>query len=499
MKKIVLLPLDERPCNYNFPYELCSNEEVNIVRPKELGDKKTSADVTKLIKFLKEECKRADALVLSLDTLLYGGLIPSRLHTLTQKEAQERMAVIRELKKENPHLKVYAFQCIMRCPKYSSSDEEPDYYETHGANIHQLGKYLHQYRLGLITEGEVTEVKKTVPKEYELDYTNRRAFNLAYNLHTLDLVKEGEIDFLIIPQDDSAKYGYTAMDQEVVREKIAKELLYDQVFMYPGADEIAMTLISRVINEFWKQTPKVYIKYASVHAEFQIPAYEDRSLGETLKYHVIASGCRLTESYEAADIILGITAPGGQMVEAASQPINRQEYQVERNLTEFMLFVGQCIKDGKRVTIGDNAFANGSDLEVIALLNKMKLLDKVAGYAGWNTSSNTIGTALSEGVLHYYYGHTKQLLNFLMERYIEDAGYCALHRGRITKEELPKYDMNYFDVKEKEGVVSKLVEERLNEFKESYLDSVAEHIKIQKVWMPWRRMFEVGLIVVYDK
>ena len=37
---------------------------------------------------------------------------------------------------------------------------------------------------------------------------------------------------------------------------------------------------------------------------------------------------------------------------------------------------------GKPVVIGDNAYANGADLELIALLDKRKLLDKVAGYAG---------------------------------------------------------------------------------------------------------------------
>ena len=31
MKKIVLLPMDERPCNYKFPKRLFENEEINIV------------------------------------------------------------------------------------------------------------------------------------------------------------------------------------------------------------------------------------------------------------------------------------------------------------------------------------------------------------------------------------------------------------------------------------------------------------------------------------
>lgn len=77
MKKTVILPLDERPCNYDYPYQLFSTKDIHIVRPKRLGDKKKSADSNEVMSFLLNECKDAYALVLSIDTLLYGKkLIP---------------------------------------------------------------------------------------------------------------------------------------------------------------------------------------------------------------------------------------------------------------------------------------------------------------------------------------------------------------------------------------------------------------------------------------
>ena len=39
-KKIVLVPLDERPCNMLFPERLFRNEHLHIVRPSALGKKK---------------------------------------------------------------------------------------------------------------------------------------------------------------------------------------------------------------------------------------------------------------------------------------------------------------------------------------------------------------------------------------------------------------------------------------------------------------------------
>lgn len=59
-----------------FPERLFLNEDFNIVRPETLGNKKLPADLDKLASFLRKECKDADGLILSVDTLLYGGLIP---------------------------------------------------------------------------------------------------------------------------------------------------------------------------------------------------------------------------------------------------------------------------------------------------------------------------------------------------------------------------------------------------------------------------------------
>ena len=93
-KKIVIVPLDERPCNMFFPERLFLNEDFNIVRPETLGNKKLPADLDKLASFLRKECKDADGLILSVDTLLYGRLIPSRIHHDTKETLLSSMELI---------------------------------------------------------------------------------------------------------------------------------------------------------------------------------------------------------------------------------------------------------------------------------------------------------------------------------------------------------------------------------------------------------------------
>lgn len=496
-KKVVLLPLDERPCNFNFPGLLFHFDKMEIIQPTELGDKKVPADLQKIEDFVRQECMDADYAVLSIDTLLYGGLIPSRLHSCKEEDAIKRLDLLRTMKRENPSLILYAFACIMRCPRYSSSDEEPDYYAYCGEQLHKLGACIHKQKLGTDTTEEQGALRNQIPDKDLADYTKRREFNLAMNLKTAELVEEGVIDFLIIPQDDSAEFGYTAMDQIAVREFIAAHTLQNRIYIYPGADEVALTLLSRVANHMAEKTPKVYVKYASIHAPFSIPPYEDRSLGETVKSHLMAAGCLQTDSVTEADFILGLTAPARNMQEAVCQPVTTLDYAVERNLTEFVYAVKQYIAEGKVVTIGDNSYVNGGDLELMDMLEQDRLLFKLAGYAGWNTSANTIGTAIAQGVLYLYRGSCREALDFLALRYLEDAGYCGHIRKVVTEEELPFLSMNYFDVREKDGVVSEIVKKRLLAFMQERYPSLAKHLELKAVHMPWRRMFEVELEAAY--
>lgn len=491
--KTVLLPLDERPCNFKYPKLLFSGSDFEVVLPEHLGDKKVPADYGAIRRFLLRECAAADAAVISMDMLLYGGLIPSRLHHLEAACVKERLNLLRQIKSEHPGLKIYAFQCIMRCPQYSSDDEEPDYYGFCGEEIHRLGRAIHMKSLTLDCGEDERSLREKIPPEALADYEGRRAFNLAFDLEALMLAEEGILDFLIFPQDDSAPYGYTAMDQARVRGEIAARRMQDRVLIYPGADELGLTLLARVMNSSLNRRPRVYVKYASVHAPFLVPKYEDRALGETVRYHLMAAGCLWTESVSEADFVLALSAGTGEMLEAAQQSEKGSGYNVERSLTEFVYALESYIGSGIPVAVGDNAYANGGDLELVSMLDGRGLLLKLAGYAGWNTSANTIGTAIASGVRYLVNGADASHRQFLLLRYLEDAGYCAVVRNHITVSLLPALGMTYFDVRERTGEVSAMVEEELDSFAKKYLSSIYPYIQIDNVQMPWRRMFEADI------
>lgn len=493
--KIVLLPLDERPCNLLFPQQLFSHGDVEIIAPEELGNKKTPASYEKLVAFLERECATADGLVISMDMLLYGGLIPSRLHNLDKAQLLRRLDVLKRIRQAHKELPIYAFQVIMRCPDYSSSDEEPDYYAQYGKQIHDLGVAVHTARLGMDQAFSVGKMLEQVDPASLEDYIGRREINRYMNVESLHLLKDGVLDALVIPQDDAARYGYAALDQKSIREKIAEYKMDEKVLIYAGADEVGLTLLSRMLLRLNGKRPKIAARYMSELSKTIIPLYEGSTLSNTVKYHIMSAGGRITENPENADITIYLTSPSEKMEEAVSQPSEKPEYCVERNIPEMFDVLQECIQENRIITIADNGYANGGDLGLVRMLDRSGMLMQVDGYAGWNTSANTLGTAIAEAVDSYLYGKTPEHMNFLAERYLEDAGYCSVVRWSVAGA-LPE-GMDYFDIQEPEGLVADMVRDGLHKYVAEQLPSIQDKLTIDHVSMPWRRMFEVHLEVSY--
>jgi hypothetical protein len=258
-----------------------------------------------------------------------------------------------------------------------------------------------------------------------------------------------------------------------------------------------MTLVARAMNALEEKSPRVYLKYASTLAPMLIPNYEDRSLNETVKYHVSAAGCTVVTALSDADCVMGITAPANKMLEAANQPANNIDYDVERNMAEFLQFMNECLQKKIPVGILDNAYTNGGELQLLRVLNRQKNLMKLTAYAGWNTSANSMGTVLAQLVNRQHQDNKEAAENFLAERFIEDFGYDAVVRGYVTENILPQWGMNYFYCEEQRGKAAEAIKIELQKFIEKELTSIAACVTLKEIWLPWSRMFEIGLSAAY--
>jgi len=490
--KTLLLPLDERPCNYIFPQMIgSSNKEIQIVVPdkKILGDKKTPANISEIEKFLLENVAGCNNIVLSIDMLVYGGLIPSRLHFLTKEETVSRLEIIKKIKSFNPDIKIYAFNCIMRTPQYNSSDEEPDYYADYGFALFRR-KYLldYQERHGL-DKKELSELKKIkIPQKIIDDYENRRIFNEFINIEIVNYLESKVIDFLVIPQDDSSPYGYTAISQKNVIREIKKKNLDMKVMIYPGADEVALSLLTRAWHDYKGIELKIYPFYSSVLGPSIVPLYEDRPMFESLKSHTRVCKTKLVSTPQDADFILAINSPG-----KVAQDTYDEEFDISytscRNLLDFVLQIKDFIEEGKPVAVCDSAYCNGGDIQFIHYLDDLDILDKLISYAGWNTNCNTLGTTLAQASI----GGKEAGKHNLLYRIIEDGCYQAVVRHKVTVDDLEKIDIDDSDISSVLADIENIIKNKLQSYYESLNVSKKHPVKIKNIYSPWKRMFEIGM------
>ncbi len=493
--KIFLLPLDERPCNFHYPSMMPKTDyEVILPSSEIMGEKKKAGNTQEIAKWLLAHAKEADAMVVSLDTLVYGGILPSRLHHESKEELFGRVDVLREIKAINPAMKLYVFGLIMRCPSYSSDDEEPDYYEDFGTEIHLYGKYAHLEKLGKLTEKDREDfdrVKAFVQKDALEDYIGRREVNLSVLMYALHLAKDGVTDYFIIPQDDAAVYGFTSMDQMVVRKFLKDHILHKKTAMYPSADDTGMTLLARAVAELSGYRPKIYVHYSSSKGGNTIPQVEDRMVDETIKYHILSVDGIQVYSLAEADMLLAVNV--GSAMLFSHDPCCVAAYDIERNLAEFVNYIEYALDMNKTVAVADIAWLNCGDTELFSLMYREELLLKIHSYAGWNTSSNTIGTALCQAIL-YAMGHDeKGNTSFLLHRYYEDIGYMAHARNYVTQNHLPNMGWDFRHIDSRDGEVAKLVKDSICEYMNTNYPSLADRVAQVNIKMPWIRMFETDV------
>ncbi len=500
MKKILLLPIDERPCNYLFPQMLVRDTEYEVVCPpyEIMPHQKQAGDCVRLLAFLEQHMATSTAVLLSLNTLLYGGLVPSRVHSDSVETVAARLESFRQLRRRYPQVKVYAYTLIMRCNRGNNDEEEPGYWLTWGSRIFRTG-YLQdkkeQVGLDAAESAELDQLQAEVPAELLRDYLDRRKVNHTVNLLCLDAMRDGLFDFLAIPQDDAAEYGFMCVEQREIRRRIAENHIGTRCYLYPGADEAGSTMLARAINEDMGAHPRVYVRFNSCAAPHVQPLYEDRYIGESVKYMVLAAGGLPVYALADADMVLLINCPADAMDYAI---LSNRNYGVNRTLVDLVEYAAFCVEQGVPVTIGDCATTNAGDGELLDLLRQKGLPFRLAGYAGWNTSDNTLGTAIPMGMLYRLFGDRPAHRDFLALRYVEDVGYDAIVRRQVTNAYAPPAGGRSGHIPRR-GIGTDFVKQHLQAFADELMADQGGHIAVEDCWFPWERTFELGLTVRFEE
>ncbi|WP_312952461.1 DUF4127 family protein [Superficieibacter sp.] len=476
---IVGIPLDIRPYNYDFLQSLAAmNSQLNLLLPEKnlLGFKKQPARHGALNDFLRQETGKADALIVSLDMYVYGGLFPARVHNERVEVLLSRLHHLRQIKWQQPDVKIYASALVLRTPCYDSSEEEPDWYATYGKAVYTYGFLSNkQQRVGLDTDesARLEHYQQLIPAAVLQDWLSRREKNRQVIQAAIQLVAEGVLEQLVIPLDDTAEFGFTAADRSRIYQWIDDAGVHERVHVHPGTDESGCTLLTRAWLDQRGRPFPVSVLYSNEQFSSVIPNYEDRPFIDSLRSHTAACGITLAAGDDQLYPLLAINGCGDIMQESAAasygydvhtgcrhQPHKNVTYSTRRSLDSFVAELTRRTHSVP-VVIADLAFSNGGETELVDLLDHYGACDRICGYAGWNTTCNSLGTALATLVFASGSDNLAAVRNFLQERIMSNWAWQTEVRFPMQCEFLPASGASYADFDAVAEMVFSEIKQRL--------------------------------------
>lgn len=506
-QKVVLLPLDSRPACTQFVEQLGRIAQIEVITPpiQYLDHYKHPADKSALRVWLKQSIKGADAAVISTDMLIHGGLLASRLSSGSATDIAETIELLKTLHQENPKTKIYVFNII---PRLLIADN--------AENVNYQKK-LFQYSIltdQISTFENPLDIKKRnkladeIPEQVIANYLDLYKRNSAVNLALIDLAAQGVIDKLVIGQDDGNLFGVPNMTKQRLEHYVKQSVKgsENKVFLTRGTDEVAVTLLGLYTSVSRGLSPRVHVMYSDSYMSQIAMPFMPHSVATTVKEKIELLGGTIVSSPQQADFILYVHAG-------------------TRNSTPFKLKAAAnnlkaLIEQGFHVALVDlteDFYASETLLPV--LIAEEVPITRLAAYAGWNTTSNSIGTAVTEAMLFtqqlreqkndnqeiFYYDHLSFLITRMLDDwyYLKDVQPIVNHNLRAVDADPYNLADNY---QKTNDLIARLMNERAIKFFQQALynrpirigtgkDSrniVITDLEI-KTTLPWERTFEIKL------
>ena len=485
---MLLVPPDTRPPTLSFPVGLAraAGWEVLSPPPEALNDLNRPGNFETLKDWLEEQVSSADVLIVSLETLTLGGMIPARIVDTALETVLERLELLQDLKRINPNLNILAGGVVVRVAHDDDPLEEKPYYGEHGPALRLYSEAFDRFERHGTPEDEtrLQRALAAVPSKILDNWLATRRRNHQLHLRALELVHTSVIDHLCLTLDDTSTYGLAAHDRRGLEAKTDALALWPRVDIYPGADEVPATLLARVLQE----TPtKVFVRYSSVLGAAAELLYEDRPAGALVSAHLRAAGCVQVDTLAEADLVLAVNTPATK--QAGAQPNFATVDTPARHLPEFVDFVQRRLEEGAPVTLADIAYANGAERRLMTMLDTLPL-NELAGFSAWNTAGNTLGGALALGVVSSRVQNRAVWIETLFNRFVDDYLYQARVRDRVRQQ---LHSPSPFDLgaqaKEAEHLIDKFIKPSALELWEKHF--AEEGLKL--VWKPptlaWPRLF----------
>ena len=387
-ERVVLVPLDSRPPCRQQVVDLGRIAGLDVVTPpaecmdyySQPGDTRAMQD------WLMTAVQPGDAVIISIDQLLYGGLLAAR-----EKQAPEAMqdalvTYLRTLHAAHPDVPIYAFSIL---PRLTPQDTIDGYDERRAliAYSRLVGRKAAGFS---IDEAELARLRGRISDKSLETYEGHFRENAALNEKLVALTKDGTLTRLVLGQDDGEPYGIPNIEKAAIQQTIAElGLTEQQCFLTHGADEIAQTLLAAYACERTGYHPRVAIAATDPEAKTRVMPYMAVDCETVAEEKIRLMGGTIADNSKDADLTLFLSAN-----DSDEGSMDTRQAAAD--------FLTACIAspDDTPVALVDlSKHFDAKEPLLPLLLNRDFPITRLAAYAGWNTTSNAIGTALSAAAI----------------------------------------------------------------------------------------------------
>jgi hypothetical protein len=382
---VVVVPLDSRPPCTQYVQQLAGLGGIRaILPPPELLDRyRTPADRAALREWLRSAAPLADAAIVSTDMLMHGGLMASRKNAGTAADGDAVLAVLAELHRDHPRLRIYAFSII---PRLLLADDSDERYQKKMFAFSVLKDEVLTFENPLDRE-KLDRLAAQIPAAVVGRYQALYEANAQFNHRLMAMVEQGALAGLVIGQDDGFPFGLPNMVKSRLTHFVAhRPELAGRVVVTRGTDEVALMLLGRLAAEATGFEPRVYVQYSHAAAPGKVMPYMPHSVARTVAEKIALAGGREVGDPGQADFVLfvhiGTAGTGPGKLAAAAREVKG------------------LMAAGHRVAVVDlSEYFFAAETILPYMLKEGADVTRLAAYAGWNTTSNSVGTAITQAAI----------------------------------------------------------------------------------------------------
>lgn len=503
--RVVLIPLDSRPPCTQYLEELGNIAGIKVIVPpmQILDNYRTPADKPALRKWLYDEVKNADAAIVSVDMLTHGSLLASRLSAGTPEESQEALELLKSIHQESPNVKLYAFNIIPRL--ILGDSRENTMYQNNMLQYSVLKDQVLTFENPL-DNIKLQQLEQKTPAEVINRYNAMYQHNASVNTALAKMVKDGILSGVVIGQDDSQPFGIPNINKQQIQHYIESHPeLSGKLAVTRGTDEVALTMLGKIASDFTGYHSHIFVVYSDDDAPRKIMPYMPNTVATTVQEKINLIGGIQVPTIDECDFILYVHVGTKNN---------------EKRLSLAWAKLENLLRQGRKIALVDLSENFEASQTLLPLFLKHNITPaQLIAYAGWNTTSNSVGTAVTQAVLFTQStAHTRSTdslieayeynLEFLVARFLDDWYYQKEVQPFVNKR-LKSYKFDPYNLgthyQQTDDLVRKMMLSKSRRFFNDYLrnrpiiiqtdHSIALRMAELKLetQLPWPRTFEIWL------